>query len=79
MLMQMAESVWREKLKANGLEGGEHTTGPCSFFMVKCDHPIVDAQGHCELCCGAGRITKGVRELHAKYATLSQTLLGAEP
>lgn len=58
--MQLAEQLWRNKLKADGLEGGEHTTGPCAAFVVPCPHPkeAEDANGHCDLCCGAGRVTK---------------------
>lgn len=59
-MMQLAEQIWRKKLQADGLEGGEHTTGPCAVFMVRCPHPkeAEDANGHCDLCCGAGRVTK---------------------
>ena len=59
-MMQLAEQVWRKKLKADVLEGGEHTTGPCAMFMVRCPHPkeAEDKNGHCDLCCGAGRVTK---------------------
>ncbi len=60
--MQLAEQMWRKKLKSQGLEGGEHTTGPCATFMVRCPHPANgrDENGHCDWCCGAGRITKRV-------------------
>lgn len=58
--MQLAEEIWREKLTAQGLAGGEHTTGPCAAFMVACSHPVRDANGHCEVCCGCGRVTKWV-------------------
>lgn len=59
-MMQLAEQLWRKKLKMSGLEGGEHTTGPCAAFMVPCPHPkkAEDVNGHCDLCCGAGRVTK---------------------
>lgn len=60
--MQLAEQLWRKKLATTGLEGGEHTTGPCATFMVPCPHPPTgrDANGHCDWCCGCGRITKRV-------------------
>ena len=62
--MQLCEEIWREKEIARcGKGGGEHTTGACAFFMVPCPHPIQDDNGHCEICCGAGRITKGVLKL----------------
>lgn len=58
--MQLCEQLWRAKLKTQGLEGGEHTTGPCAVMMVPCPHPESgrDKNGHCDWCCGAGRITK---------------------
>ncbi len=58
--MQLAEQLWRQKLMPDGMEGGEHTTGPCALFMVPCPHPVLDDNGHCEVCCGCGRITKWV-------------------
>lgn len=60
--MQLAEQLWRKKLAMSGLEGGEHTTGPCATFMVPCPHPPLgrDVNGHCDWCCGSGRITKRV-------------------
>lgn len=65
-LMQLAEEVWREKASAEGLHGSEHTTGPCAAFMVRCqcleeEKPELDRNGHCDWCCGAGRVTERVR------------------
>lgn len=60
-MMQLAEQLWRKMLKKEwGIEGGEHTVGPCAAMMVPCPHPkeAEDANGHCDLCCGAGRVTK---------------------
>jgi hypothetical protein len=57
-LMQLAEQIWETKHP-----GGAHTTGPCSFFMVKCHHLVKDENGHCEVCCGAGRVTKYVASI----------------
>ncbi len=70
-MMQLAEQCWRSKLESDGLEGGEHTTGPCAAMMVPCPHPENgrDANGHCDWCCGAGRVTKKVRaamEAHSR-------------
>lgn len=62
-MMHLAEQVWREKLIPQGLEGGEFAHGPCVAFMVPCPHPVKDHNGHCDICCGAGRITKGVAAL----------------
>lgn len=65
--MQLCEEIWREKeVLRTGKSGGEHTTGPCAFFMVPCPHTIKDEMGHCDICCGAGRITKGVLKLLEK-------------
>ena len=66
-VMQLAEQLWREKTTAAGHAGSEHTTGPCATFMVICPHQTVrnngvwlDANGHCDWCCGCGRVTKKV-------------------
>lgn len=61
-LMQLGEQMWRKKLVVDGLEGGEHTVGTCATFLMPCPHPPLgrDANGHCDWCCGAGRITKRV-------------------
>ena len=63
-LMQAAETVWRRKAIEQGISGSEHTTGPCASFMVPCPHRDEDAHpdwfdenGHCDWCCGAGRVT----------------------
>ena len=62
-LMQLAEQRWRVRLASKWLKsGGEHTVGPCAAFMVPCPCPASgrDAAGHCEWCCGAGRVTERV-------------------
>lgn len=56
-MMQLAEQIWHEITP-----GAEHTTGPCGAFMVSCHHPFKDENGHCDVCCGSGRITKWVRD-----------------
>lgn len=63
-MMQIAEQVWRKKLRADGLQGGEYTIGPCAAMMVPCPHPEDgrDANGHCNWCCGSDRITRKVRD-----------------
>ena len=57
---QLALELWRELLAEDGLEGGEFSLGPCVASMVPCVHPVLDANGHCEVCCGAGFVTKWV-------------------
>ena len=62
-MMQLAEQLWRRYLISMGLPGGgELTTGPCAAFMVPCPCPENgrDANGHCDWCCGAGRVTQRV-------------------
>lgn len=73
-IMQLAEKLWREKLIAQNLPGGgEITTGPCAAFMVQCPCPESgrDDAGHCEWCCGAGRVTKLVAETIATLDELA--------
>lgn len=62
-IMQLSEECWKEYADEKGYTGLQHTTGPCAAFMVPCHHPIKDESGHCDICCGAGRITKGVKAL----------------
>lgn len=68
-LMQAAETVWRRKAIEQKTPGSEHTTGPCAALMVACPHREDDAEeahpewftrGHCDWCCGAGRVTERV-------------------
>jgi hypothetical protein len=63
--MQLCEEIWHEKEIAEGREhaSGALVHGPCRAFMVPCPHTIKDWNGHCDICCGAGRITKGVAKL----------------
>jgi hypothetical protein len=67
-VMQLCEEIWHEKEIEAGREraSGAHTTGPCRAFMIPCPHPVLDDNGHCDICCGAGRITKGVAKLLEK-------------
>jgi hypothetical protein len=62
-VMQLAQECWREHLIPFDLMGGEMALGPCVAATVSCPHPLLDANGHCDICCGAGWITKGVAEL----------------
>ncbi len=57
-MMQLGEKLWRESL--GDLAGGEHSVGPCVALLVSCPHPGVEMAGHCDWCCGSGRITKRV-------------------
>ena len=34
-LMASAQASWRARLKADGLEGGEHTSGPCYAVLMR--------------------------------------------
>lgn len=62
-LMSLASEMWRETLSEQGMQGSEFTVGPCEIFMVKCGHLVKDRNGHCDLCCGAGLISKGIAAL----------------
>ena len=70
-VMQLAEQIWHDKAVANGIPGSEHTTGPCAALMVLCPHPKSgrDANGHCDWCCGAGRVTKRVLKAMRREAS----------
>lgn len=62
-IMQLSEQCWREHLARTGpgLEGGEHSTGPCVSMLVPC--PCIAADdADCAWCCGAGRVTKRVAQ-----------------
>lgn len=54
-MMQLAEQIWTQKDRI-----GAHTVGPCAYNMIRCPHPEKDENGHCEWCCGTGRVTKRV-------------------
>lgn len=73
-LMQLGEKIWRERAIAGGLKGSEHTTGPCAAFMEPCQcaserAPVLDANGHCDWCCGARRVTNHVRAVQRRLTT----------
>lgn len=68
-LMQAAETVWRRRAAEQGIQGSEHTVGPCAASMVPCGcrargaqkrHPQWFTLGHCDWCCGSGRVTRRV-------------------
>lgn len=68
-VMQAAEAAWSRVAMDIAVPGSEHTVGPCAVFMVKCPHlekkPAkhwFDASGHCDWCCGAGRVTRRVAQ-----------------
>lgn len=68
-LMQAAETVWRAKAIAQNTPGSEYVVGCCGAFMVPCPHRDNDAperyfdeNGHCDWCCGSGRVTKRVAQ-----------------
>lgn len=83
-MMQLAEQEWRKLLARSGHAGGEHTTGPCASSMVPCQcrtekEPQLDANGHCDWCCGAGRVTKHVRAQQGIRALIERSSLGTVP
>ena len=56
-VMQLCVQIWNHKTP-----GGAHSVGPCTSQLVPCPHPEDgrDANGHCDWCCGSGRITRKV-------------------
>lgn len=64
-MMHLCEQLWRESLiTKHGLPGGaEFSVGPCAGLLVECPCPKSgqDANGHCDWCCGAKRVTRLVR------------------
>jgi len=56
--MQLCEQIWSAKGGINS--GVAHSVGPCVAFMVPCPHPELDDNGHCDWCCGSGRVTDRV-------------------
>jgi hypothetical protein len=62
-VMQLAAQLWKDKDGKRSL-----TVGPYATFMVPCDHPIKDNNGHCEVCCGVGQVTEWVsKHMRAGY------------
>jgi len=62
--MEMSQIGWAEQLKDMlGISGGEFVVGPCAGMTVTCKHEIVDKNGNCEVCAGAGWITQGVQKM----------------
>ncbi len=69
-MMQLAERIWDQKLLDDGLpEGGAHSVGCCTTFLVACPapqhkedfEPYGDGSDrHCDWCCGSGRVTQRV-------------------
>lgn len=55
-VMQIANQLWKERHPI-----GAHSIGPCEVFMVSCDCE----NSECDLCCGSGKITKGVKQLRS--------------
>lgn len=61
-IMQLAQQLWGESLKEQGLGGGEFAYGPCVAMLVDCI--CVEnktRRSGCDWCCGTGKVTKKVR------------------
>lgn len=56
-VMQLAEQIWNKKTPGAAL-----SVGCCTAFLVDCPCPDdgKDENGHCDWCCGSGRVTKKV-------------------
>ena len=77
-IMQLAERIWSEMCEVDGHPGGEHTVGPCAGLMVLCACVEEDGPVNCDWCCGAGRVTKKVRELQRSSIRLHVLEAGEE-
>ncbi len=42
-MMSSAQASWRERLKVDGIEGGEHTHGPCYAVLMSARKQAEDA------------------------------------
>lgn len=56
-IMQLAAQIWAEQQP-----GQQFAIGPAASAVVPCTHPVLDENRHCEVCCGAGHVTKWVAE-----------------
>lgn len=56
-VMQLCEQIWDRKVAGAAL-----SVGPCTSTLIRCPHPESgrDEGGHCDWCCGSGRITRRV-------------------
>lgn len=62
-LMVLAQKLWAETLRTkHGLDGGyAFAVYCCEMFLVPCPGSAHrQAEGRCDWCCGAGRVTKKV-------------------
>jgi hypothetical protein len=68
-VMQLAEQIWTKDDPIGAL-----TVGTATVFLVPCPHPQSgrSANGHCDWCCGSGRVTKKV--LKAIEASSASTI-----
>jgi len=54
-VMQLCEIIWNRMVP-----GGALSVGPCMSQLVICPHFEKDINGHCNWCCGSGRVTERV-------------------
>jgi hypothetical protein len=64
-VMSSASRLWATKCDDRGEPRSNFTVGPCEALTVPCSHSITDRNGHCEICCNAGWVTKGVADVLA--------------
>lgn len=69
-LMSAAQSCWREVLAGARLQGSEFSVGPCVAMTVKCGCQYTRrSSSGCDWCCGAGWVTRKVREVQIEKGT----------
>lgn len=69
-LMQLSQELWSrtqaEDEYASHMAGSELITGPCAAMAVLCGCRYETESVSCDWCCGAGWLTRKVRELQIK-------------
>lgn len=64
-LFQVAQQLWAADLAINHMDGGEFAFGPCvaNTVICGCEYEPKNPSNSCRWCCGAGWLTKHVREV----------------
>jgi len=66
-VMASASRLWALKCDEENTPRSNFMVGPCELLTVKCPHPTLDDNGHCEWCCGTGWLTKRVFEISQSW------------
>ena len=60
--MDSASRLWMQKCDSENMPHSNFMVGPCKASVVTCTHVLLDENGHCEICCGSGWVTRAVAE-----------------